>query len=104
MGPGLSNRANDVQAAMHVLARRPWHPGKPPLLLTRTDLRGIFLSEGRLDNVILRHADLRGANLTGACLEGADLTDVQTDDSTIWPAESRSSQMTAEDTHPVGED
>jgi Pentapeptide repeats (8 copies) len=73
--PWLSNRANDVQAAMHVISRRPWHPGEPRLLLTRSDLRGIYLSEGRLDDAIVRHVNLARAWLSGARLERSELVD-----------------------------
>ncbi|HEX6520208.1 MAG TPA: pentapeptide repeat-containing protein [Streptosporangiaceae bacterium] len=73
--PWLSNRANDVQAAMHVLARRPPHPGEPRLLLTRTDLRGLYLDQARLDDAFLRHVNLARARIPGARLERSDMGD-----------------------------
>lgn len=73
--PWLSNRANDVQAAMHVLARRPVHPGEPRLLLTRTDLRGIYLPDARLDEAFLRRANLARAWMPGIHLERSEMGD-----------------------------
>jgi Pentapeptide repeats (8 copies) len=73
--PWLSNRANDVQAAMHVLARRPVHPDEPRLLLTRTDLRGIYLPDARLDEAFLRRANLARAWMPGIHLERSEMGD-----------------------------
>jgi hypothetical protein len=91
--PWLTNRAIDIQGAMHVLARRPRYADEPRLLLSRADLRGIYLYQPRLNHAIMRHsnlarswmpgsrlarselvdADLRQANLQGANLAHADL-------------------------------
>jgi hypothetical protein len=73
--PWLSNRANDVQAAMHVLARRPVHRGEPRLLLTRTDLRGIYLPDARLDEAFLRRVNLARAWMPGIHLERSEMGD-----------------------------
>ena len=73
--PWLSNRANDVQTAMHVLARRPVHRGEPRLLLTRTDLRGIYLPDARLDEAFLRRANLARAWMPGIHLERSEMGD-----------------------------
>lgn len=73
--PWLSNRANDVQIAVHVLARRPRNADDPQLLLTYTDLRGLYLSEGRLDDALLRHSNLARSWLKDMSLERSELVD-----------------------------
>jgi uncharacterized protein YjbI with pentapeptide repeats len=55
--------------------------------MDHADLRQAHLEDADLRNATFRHANLRGANLTGARLDGADLTDIQADDTTIWPAD-----------------
>lgn len=53
--------------------------------LDHADLRHAHLRDADLRETTLRYADLRGANLARVRLDRADLTDVQTDDTTIWP-------------------
>jgi len=66
--PWLTNRAMDIQTAMFALARRPQYPDEPRLLLSRTDLRGLYLHQPRLDRAIMRHANL--ARLDSWCPAG----------------------------------
>ena len=73
--PWLSNRANDVQAAMHALARRPVQRDEPRLLLTRTDLRGIYLPDARFDEAFLRRTNLARAWMPGIHLERSEMGD-----------------------------
>lgn len=54
--------------------------------LQEADLRGANLQQADLRSANLVGTDLRGANLHGADLAEADLTDVQYDATTIWPA------------------
>ncbi len=74
--PWLTFRAVDVQTAMHVLARRPGHPDEPRLFLSRVDLRRMQLSDARLDDTYLRHANLAGSWIPGAHLERSEMKDV----------------------------
>jgi hypothetical protein len=74
--PWLTHRAVDVQTAMHVLARRPGHPGEPKLFLSRVDLRRMQLSEARLDDTYLRHANLARSWIPGAHLERSEMKDI----------------------------
>jgi hypothetical protein len=117
--PWLTHRAVDVQTAMHVLARRPGHPDEPQLFLSRTDLRRMQLSDARLADTYLRHAnlsrswipdahlehghmedvDLRQANLRGAHLDHADLRhahlqDADLRDATLRYADLRGADLT----------
>jgi uncharacterized protein YjbI with pentapeptide repeats len=77
----------DIEAVMHVLAKRPLEAGEVFALdLSRTDLRGLRSGQGRskfaeaifreadLTGAELNHADLTNAVLTGAILRAADLT------------------------------
>jgi pentapeptide repeat protein len=73
--PWLTNRAIDVQTAMHALARRPEYADEPRLLLSRTDLRGVYLYQPRLERVIMRHANLARAWIPGAQLDNSQLVD-----------------------------
>ena len=73
--PWLTNRAIDVQTAMFALARRPECTDEPRLLLSRTDLRGLYLYHPRLDRVIMRHANLARAWIPGARLDNGELVD-----------------------------
>jgi hypothetical protein len=57
--------------------------------LTDAELRGAHLQEADLRRATLQGADLTGADLTGARLEEADLTDINADDTTIWPKDLR---------------
>ncbi|WP_458248848.1 pentapeptide repeat-containing protein [Streptomyces sp. MAI_2237] len=91
--PWLTSRAPDVQTALYVLGRRPWHRQEHTLYLSRVDLRRAHLSKAQLESANLRHsnlsraympdsnlhsgelvnADLRYANLRGARLTHANL-------------------------------
>lgn len=73
--PWLTDRAIDVQTAMHVLARRPGHSQEPQLFLSRTDLRRMQLSEAMLSDTYCRHANLAGSWLPAANLRGSEMVD-----------------------------
>jgi len=73
--PWLTNRAIDVQTAMHVLARRPQYADEPRLLLARADLRGVYMYRPRLNRAIMRHTNLARAWMPGARLESSELVD-----------------------------
>jgi len=99
----LSDRAPDVQAAMHVLGRRPAAHGEVRLQLSRVDLRRSYLSRSRLVSANIRHSslagawlrytrlddgdlvntDLRQANLEGASLAEAKLRDAHLDEANL---------------------
>ncbi|HVQ96370.1 MAG TPA: pentapeptide repeat-containing protein [Mycobacteriales bacterium] len=70
----LQVRANDIQAAITVLGRRPRSPEPWNLYLSRTDLRSADLAHRRLPNTELRHANLARARMVDAHLEGANFT------------------------------
>src|SRR6266508_4439673 len=69
----LSDRAPDVQAAMHVLGRRPAAHGEVRLQLSRVDLRRSYLSRSRLVSANIRHSSLAGAWLRYTRLDDGDL-------------------------------
>jgi hypothetical protein len=69
----LTNRAVDVQTAMHVLARRPGHANEPKLFLSRVDLRKMELSEAGLSDTFFRHANLAASWMPRARLERCEL-------------------------------
>jgi len=73
--PWLTNRAADVQTALHVLARRPADAKEPRLYLSRVDLRRTQISDARLANTYFRHANLACSWLPGAHLEGSEMAD-----------------------------
>jgi hypothetical protein len=53
--------------------------------LSRAQLRAADLQHADLRGASLRGADLRGADLRGANLRGTDLTEVLSDEQTLWP-------------------
>lgn len=70
----LATRAQDVQAALTILANPPLqNVGKRNLQLANSDLRKADLSGGGLNNADLSGTHLEGASLAGAQLEGAIL-------------------------------
>ena len=73
--PWLTNRAIDIQTAMHVLARRPRYADEPRLLLSRADLRGVYLYQPRLNRAIMRHSNLARSWMPGSRLERSELVD-----------------------------
>jgi hypothetical protein len=73
--PWLTNRAIDIQTAMHVLARRPRYADEPRLLLSRADLRGMYLYHPRLDRAMMRHSNLARSWMPGSRLERSELVD-----------------------------
>ncbi|MFF7889256.1 pentapeptide repeat-containing protein [Streptomyces sp. NPDC020794] len=73
--PWLQSRANDVQAAMTVLGRRPKSLEPWSLYLSRTDLRSADLSRDHLSDAQIRHSNLARAWLPDAFLERTNLTD-----------------------------
>jgi uncharacterized protein YjbI with pentapeptide repeats len=73
--PWLTNRAIDVQTAMYVLARRPRYADEPRLLLSRADLRGMYLYQPRLNRAIMRHSNLARSWMPGSRLESSELVD-----------------------------
>ena len=77
--PAATEVAEDVQAALTVLGRRPVRP-EDSLELGHLQLRGARLNGADLTGASLDHADLTGAvlagaDLTRAWLDDADLTD-----------------------------
>ncbi|MEU1587183.1 pentapeptide repeat-containing protein [Micromonospora sp. NPDC005710] len=68
---------HDVQAALHVLGRRPEASEANPLDLRHTDLRGADLANARLDRALLNGSCLRDADLLNARLNEANLGFVQ---------------------------
>ncbi|SFD21056.1 Pentapeptide repeat-containing protein [Streptomyces aidingensis] len=76
-----------VQAALTVIGRRPGREERFSIDLARTDLRGAFLVDARLDGALLDSARLERANmvgarlgrafLVGAALDGAFLVDAR---------------------------
>lgn len=73
--PWLQVQTPDVQAAIHVLARRPRNEFRleTQLYLSRVDLRGAQLHQGRLIDSQIRYANLARAWLKEAELDGSDL-------------------------------
>jgi len=97
--PGDSRPAEDVQAALVVLCRRPSLNGDRPLnlsstCLTWTNLANANLTRANLANANLTGADLTNANLIGATLTGATLTKARLDQARIIGANLRNSNLT----------
>jgi hypothetical protein len=63
--------ANDVQAALVVLGRRPERPERYRISLVGASLDRVDLSGGRFARAVFDLASLRGALLVGANLDGA---------------------------------
>lgn len=75
--PGIEAKtrpSDDVQAALHVIGRRPEREESSDIDLRRIDLRGADLAGARLKNAILTDAHLERANLSRANLEYANLS------------------------------
>ena len=97
MGTDKRKPPADVQAALTVLARRPFRAERNPLDLRRTDLSGAELSGARLAHFLLTGSHLRGADLfqaqlqyaymRGAQLQGADLRGAQLQDAYLVGAQ-----------------
>ncbi|MFH0177070.1 pentapeptide repeat-containing protein [Streptomyces cacaoi] len=66
--------ADDVQAALHVIGRRPEREEVSDIDLRRINLRGADLAGARLNNAILTDAHLERANLSRASLKYANLS------------------------------
>ncbi|MFG2276058.1 pentapeptide repeat-containing protein [Streptomyces chartreusis] len=71
--------ADDVQAALTVLGRRPERQEAFRIDLRRTDLRGADLQRARLQRTDMTKANLEGANLARADLAKADLAGANLD-------------------------
>ncbi|MFJ8637235.1 pentapeptide repeat-containing protein [Streptomyces sp. NPDC093568] len=71
--------ADDVQAALTVLGRRPEREEALHIDLRRTDLRGADLQRARLQRAVMTKAHLEGANLARADLAKADLAGANLD-------------------------
>lgn len=79
--PSLRMVAPDIQTAVAVLARRPAAPGVLApnpfggrLFLSRVDLRGLEVHNGRLVNTHLQYSNLAGSQLQGTQLDRSMLT------------------------------
>jgi hypothetical protein len=73
--PPLTARAPDIHAAVSLLARRPASRDASVLYLSRTDLRGFHYDDARMEETLIRHANLARASLRRARLDRADLSD-----------------------------
>ncbi|MCI2421410.1 pentapeptide repeat-containing protein [Saccharopolyspora sp. K220] len=71
--PWLQIRAPDVQAAMITLGKRHTLRTAEQLYLSRADLRGLQLSDGRLTNTQLRYSNLARSWLPGTRFDGSDM-------------------------------
>jgi hypothetical protein len=76
LGPRL---ANDVQAALTVLGRRPVRPEALPIDLSRADLRRADLHGLRFAHANFFRTDLRGADLDDSDLRHAELLQARLD-------------------------
>ena len=117
--PAFESPSTDVQAALTVLARRPYEPSYPPAnlgravmtraLLNNANLRGALLPYAELTKADITHshlersnlarstlieADFRGANLDYADLTGANLSGANLDGASLIGAKLRSANLT----------
>lgn len=67
--------AADIQAVLHVLARRKAENDQGTVYLFNANLEGATLWDANLQGAALDQANLRDANLRGANLQGANLRD-----------------------------
>ncbi|QMU18523.1 pentapeptide repeat-containing protein [Streptomyces pristinaespiralis] len=99
VGSGPSQLAEEIQAALTVLGRRPERSEAARLDLRRTNLRGADLSHARLERARLAgcdlsQADLREINLDNAWLPRANLTGSTLTKATLSGANLRGANLT----------
>lgn len=81
--------ATDVQGAFAVLCRRPERPERSKINLRRVDLRGVEVTDARLDGVDLFGAALQRAMLVKANLRNARLAGAHLDEARLFEADLR---------------
>ncbi|WP_329127292.1 pentapeptide repeat-containing protein [Streptomyces sp. NBC_01465] len=102
-GSTVGRPAQDVQAALDVIGRRPPRSPSPLVNLSGTDLngadfrgtdlRGVNLTDTHLRGSNLQAADLRGTDLRGANLAGAHLRNARLQEADLSGADLRSADL-----------